>query len=109
MASLQRAALTIPNGGQDSNELTSDSLRNCQALSIQAPAALTGVVTVQSGSEDADNGLFTSVQSPPGTDVTIAADKTTVLTTAPFPRIRLHSTLPEVATRTFIVWIHLGE
>ena len=109
MASLQKVIFTIPAAGQDSNEIGGDQLRNCRAMSVMAPATLTGTVTVESGDDDVSGANFATVQSPPGTDVTVAADKTTVFTVTPFPRFRLHSSIAEAADRTFIAWLSLGE
>lgn len=110
MASLQRTTLTIANGAAVSSELSGDSLRNARAISIQAPAALTGTVSLQSADDDLPSGTtFATVQSPPGTDITIAAGKTTVLTALPFPRVRLQSSVNEGGTRVFVVTIQMGE
>lgn len=109
MASIQKVILTIPNGQSASNELTSDNLRNCRAMSVQAPAVLTGVVTAQSGSLDDTGGTFAAIQSPPGTDITCAAAKTTVFTDAPFARFRLQSSVNEAAQRDFVCWLSIGE
>lgn len=116
MASLQKAILTIANGATTSNAL-SHELRNCRSLAIIAPAVLTGTVTAESAdlfpneivasTPGVEN--WSTIQSPPGTDVAIAADKVTVLTAAPFPQFRLASSLAEAATRTFVVLIQIGE
>jgi hypothetical protein len=117
MASLQKASLTIAAAGQNSGELTDDQLRNARSMTIIAPATLTGTVTVQCGDIKPGEVVagvpgtanFVDVQSPPGTDVIVTAGKATVLTVAPFPRLRLHSTLAEAAQRDFIVWFNVGE
>lgn len=105
MSSLQKVAtLTIPNGGVASNELGSDQLRPLKSISIQAPAVLAESVTVRSADIDAAAGAtYAIIQSPPGTDVVIAAGKTIVLTELPFGRIRLGS-LAVAADRVFEVW-----
>lgn len=109
MASLQKTTLTIPTAGTVSGELESSALRNCRALSFQAPSALTGTVTVQAGDLDSAGGVFTAVQSPPGTDITLAASKTSVMLATPFPRLRLSSSVAEAADRVFVVWLQIGE
>lgn len=109
MASLQKLTLTIANGATTSDRIPLNTMRAVRAMSIQAPAALTGTVTVESGSDDDDAATFTAVQSPPGTDITCAAGKTTVLVEGPFPTLRLKSSLAEVGARTFNVWVTLGE
>lgn len=114
MASMQKVVFTIAQGAQDSNEIGADQLRNCRAMSIIAPAVLTGVISAESGDTlpdavDASTVNWVTIQSPPGTDVTIDADKATVFTVAPFPRFRLHSSITEASARTFIAWLSIGE
>lgn len=106
MASRQTTTLTIASGATDSQML---EIRNARALSITAPSALTGTVTLQAGSDATSAATFADVQSPPGTDITPAINKTTVLTSAPFPSIRLHSGSTELADRVFVVCLEIGE
>jgi hypothetical protein len=106
MASRQRVSLTIANGGTTSDEL---DLHGCRAFSIQAPATLTGTIVLQSSDSYDASGNFATVQSPPGTDITIAASKTTVVTAAPFNRVRLFSNAAEGAQRVFQLWLEMGE
>lgn len=106
MASRQRVVLTIPNGAADTPEL---ELRNCRSFSIQAPAVLTNAVVLQSSDSTDAAGTFATVQSPPGTDVSVAAAKTTVITAAPFNRIRMHAAGNEAAARDFVLWLEIGE
>ena len=105
----QLMTLTIANGASNSNRIPQHSLNKCKSLSIHAPAALTGTITVASGDSDDDGATFNVVQSPPGTDVTVAAAKTTVLTEVPFPTMRLQSGGVEAGTRTFVVCLDIGE
>ena len=109
MASLQKVVFTIAPGATVSNEIGADELRSCRAMSIQAPDTLTGTVTATSGNDDIDTATFATIQSPPGTDVALAADKTTVFTIAPFPRFRLKSSIAEASARTFTAWLSIGE
>ena len=105
---LQKQVLTIAAGASASDEIEMTSLGQCNSLSIQAPATLTNAVTLQSA--DAEDGTnWTAVQSPPGTDITIAAAKTTPITELPFPRLRLNAAGVEVAERQFIVWMRIGN
>lgn len=111
MASLQGPiTLTIPSGGTDtSTRLDANALRNARCISISAPGALTGTVTVYAAHEDSDSATFKAVQSPPGTDVTIAVDKVIVLTELPFLSLKLHSSGAEAADRSFTVVVDKGE
>jgi hypothetical protein len=47
---------------------------------------------------------YATVQSPPGTDVAVAADKAVVITAMPFPAIRLESSGTEIADQTYYVY-----
>ena len=105
MASRQTVTLTIASGATASAVLATRSVRE---LSIMAPDTLTGSITLYSGSDEAGTATA-AVQSPPGTDVTVTADKTTVLTSAPFPSIQLVSSVAEAADREFIVCLVVGE
>jgi hypothetical protein len=110
MASIQRiGTMTIASGQQDSNRLNRDAINNMRNLSIIGPAALTGVTTLETGISDDDATSWRTVQSPPGTDVAIAALKAIPLTEIPFPTLRIHSTLAEAADRVFTVWGEVGQ
>src|SRR3954468_10139934 len=103
MSSPQKiGTLTIANGATDSNWLTSDDFGRCRSLSIQCTAAaLTGTVTVQTNTLKDQSGTSTTVQSPPGTDVAIAALKAVLLTAIPFAALRLHSSSAEAGGKVF--------
>lgn len=111
MSSPQRLGqLIIPNGTAVSNEFNRDVYRNCRSIVlVSLDAALTNVVTLQAADEDVAPTVFRAVQSPPGTDITLAAVKAVVLTAMPFGRIRLSSAGNEAATRTWTVWGEVGE
>lgn len=96
---------TIAVDDNDTNVISCDEFRGASELMICAPAALTGTITLMSASaNDSATPALVTVQSPPGTDVTIAAAKGIVLTAFPFPGIALHSSSNEVADRAFPVW-----
>lgn len=109
MASLQTVTLTILSSATTSDLLTGSSLRNARSLSIQAPATLTGTITVECGNSDSAGATFATVQSPPGTDVTVAAGKSSFLNQAPFQCLRLKSSGAEGGDRVFTVTIRVGE
>ena len=111
MASPQKiGTFTIANGQSDSNALDRDAFGRCRSLSIQCvEAALTGVCTVQTNSAADGSGTWTTVQSPPGTDVAIAALKAVVVLGVPFGALRIHSAAAEGAQRVFEVWGQVGE
>lgn len=106
MASRQMVTLTIGAGATDSETL---QIRNVKEMSITTPAVLTGTITLQAGSDDTTAATFTTVQSPPATDLTLAAGKTTVMTAAPFVCVRLHSGSAEASARTFVCCLVVGE
>jgi len=108
-----RATLSIPNAGTKSGSIQGfwDSpnagkvaLDNAATITIKAPAALTGTVTVQVAmtlpSVDAD---FSNYQDTPGTDVTIGAGKTVRVGLPGCTDLRLISGSAEAAQRDFIV------
>lgn len=101
--------LTIASGQTDSAVLDADTFRKYEALTIMGPAALTGTVTVQVGTTDASSPTFVTLQSPPGTDVAIAAAKAITISPPCFPQFRMHSTGAEGADRTFVIWGRLAS
>lgn len=71
------------------------------ALTIYSPAALTGVITIET--EPTETGSnFVTLQSG-GTDVTLAAGKSTVINKVGWRQMRLASAGTEAAARTFPV------
>lgn len=111
MASPQKiGTLTIANGANASNWLTKQDFGRCRSLTIQCTAAaLTGVVSVQTNTAEDQTGTTTTVQSPPGTDITIAALKCVPLTAMAFAALRVNSAAAEGAQRVFEVWGEVGE
>jgi hypothetical protein len=111
MSSPQKiGTITIASGQTQSNWLTKADFGRCRSLSIQCTAAaLTGVCTVRTNTAEDQTGTSTSVQSPPGTDVTCAALKTVVLTGVPFAALSILSGAAEGGTRVFEVWGEVGE
>lgn len=96
--------LVIPNGTKPSNAISGRVLRTLKSLSITAPAALTGTITIQTPDGIGTSPTFFALQSPPGTDITIAASKTIVITSLPMHGIRVNSGSSEGAERTFQVF-----
>jgi hypothetical protein len=111
MASPQKVSLlSILAGASDSNVITRDDFGRSKALSIACLAgALTGVCTVQINSERDGSGTWATLQSPPGTDVAIAAGKAIMILSVPFGALRIHSAGTELAQRDFSVWGDVGE
>lgn len=70
--------------------------------------AFTGTITVgvlADAAEDPEVAAnYVTLQSPPGTDVAIAADKGIVLTATPFPALAIFSTLAEGDVATFFIY-----
>jgi hypothetical protein len=117
-----RAVLSIPNGQTKSNSVQDHfgapgtagmvALDNAATITIKAPAALTGVCTVQVAQTcpalDAD---FQNYQDTPGVDVVIAAGKTVRIGLPGCSDLRIISAGAEGAQRDFICSIQeeLGE
>lgn len=98
------ATLTIESAATDSEIVTADQLAQFSGIEIHsANSAHTGTITVEKQSRVNVND-FRTLQSPPGTDVAIAADKVIAITQLGGPGLRLHSSGAEGATRTFYVW-----
>lgn len=95
-------SLTIAESGDTSDELTFNQLRFLSAIAIQGPAELTGAVTVEV-SFDREGDTFVTLQSG-GSDVTIPADKVTVLSPIPAARLRVVSAGTEAAERVFPIF-----
>ncbi len=96
--------LTIPLAGTQSNVISGRILRTVKSISITAPAALDGTVTVQTPDGIGSSPTFTPLQSPPGTDITIASSKTIVITSIPMHGIRLSSSGAEDPAKVFPVF-----
>lgn len=87
---IQLGTFTIANGAAASNVISADVYTGFSALMIFAPATLTNTIVIQTGNAPFDAGpTFETVQSPPGTDVTIPQGKAVVITAFPFPCIRV--------------------
>lgn len=94
--------LTIASGATTSNSLSRRRLAHVGPLVIVAPAALTGVVTIQVPDKE-NSPNWVALQSG-GADVTLPAGKATTLDISPFLNLRLSSTLAEGAQRDFEVF-----
>ena len=110
MASVQYVGrLTIANGGTASNVLSRDVFGRCRSLClVSRDAALTAAVTLQTATAE-DTPAYKTVQSPPGTDVALAANKAVVVLAVPFNAIRVLSAGAEGAERNWDVWGEVGE
>jgi hypothetical protein len=100
--------IDISEDNNASSYIHGDEFAGLRAIMIVAPAALTGTITLATLDDpDSDETLDASwktIQSPPGTDVSVAAGKSTVVIIAPFPAIRLQSDGTEAADRQFKVY-----
>jgi len=95
--------LTIPNGQSVSAALAATDYHGAIALSITAPAALTNTVTLEAADAETSPN-YRTVQSPPGTDLSVGAGKSIVLLAFPWPGFRLKSSGNEGADRVFVIW-----
>lgn len=109
MSHTAQKTLSIANGGTDSPRLSDvwskgqvrSTLGAMTNLTIMAPAALTGVITVQVAPKYADvAGNFRPLQEG-GADITLVAGKVTNIKLAAFGDLRIHSAGAEGAQRDF--------
>ena len=76
------------------------SLTDAAALTITAPSALTGTVTLQGS---LDGGTTWADIGSGGSDVTIGAGNGVTVSPFPYNGLRLSSSTTEAAARTFLV------
>lgn len=100
--------LTIPNGTAVSNAIDAYAYNGALAIAILAPATLTNTVSVEAADSDTAPN-YRTVQSPPGTDLTVPAGKCIVVTAFPWPGFRLKSAANEGAARDFIVYAQMAR
>lgn len=92
--------LVIANGQTESNVLTKADFHGAAQFVIGAPATLTGTVTI---SISLDDGVSYQTLQSDGTDIELAAAKATAILVEGWDRMKLASSLSEVAERTFKV------
>lgn len=99
--------LIIANAATASGLLSADQFGRYESLTIYAPAALTGTVTLQvlgdPDADETDGASWRALQSPPGTDITVPAGKAITISPLNALAIRLLSSGSEGAERTFRV------
>ncbi len=71
--------LTIASGGTVSNYLDADKLAEFDRIVITAPSTITNTVKVKVGYDTADDSVLVFLQDPPGTDITLAVNKSVIL------------------------------
>ncbi len=104
MQSYKATELTIANAGTTSEEFSdARGLGSMAALTIMGPAALTGTVKLEVS--DVVGGTFRTLQSPAGTDVSIAAAKAVTIPAFSCATLRLKSSGAEAADRVFPIFI----
>jgi len=96
--------LTIELNGSNSDSISGRILRTVESISITAPAGLDGTVTIQTPDGIGTSPTWTALQSPPGTDIVIAASKTIVITSVPMHGIRVSSDASEDPAKIFQVF-----
>lgn len=93
--------LVIASTGTTSNTIEArGSFGQADVLVFQAPATLTGTVTLQAS---LDGSTFAPVTDEAGSDVTLAAGKIRTVENPGWVSLRLVSGSAEAATRTFLV------
>ena len=100
---------TVAADDNASSIILSDVFAHYSSISIAAPStAPQGTISLASlrdpTLDEAVDGSWNTVQSPPGTDVVLTASKTIVLTRKPFPAIRLESDGTESVDLTYPVY-----
>jgi hypothetical protein len=106
MSRISLGSLTIASGGTTSGELSYNNTRFMRSISITAPAALTGTVTVEANYARTGTGAWGTLTDEFGDDVTVAAGKVRVVQPVGGARLRLKSSGAEGADRVFYI---LGE
>ena len=96
-------ALVIANSGTTSGTIKADEFerQGCIGINIQAPAALTGTLTVEISLDD--GSTFAAWQSPPGTDITVAQAKAITVAFSGWDELRVKSDASEGAERTILI------
>lgn len=100
--------LTILATQTESDIVDGHRLRWLKSISIQPPASLSGVVTLQSSSRsERDNKgnpahVFQAVQSE-GADVVVTGDKVLIINELPFGSFRLQTTIAPIADEVYEV------
>ncbi len=96
-------SLTVASSGTQSNALDRDELirQGCRGVTIQAPATLAEVATIQIS---LDGGtVYADLQSPPGTDITVAAGKAIVIDFVAYDKLRIELDGSAGAERAFLI------
>lgn len=109
MSHTAQRTLSIPNAGTDSPRLSDlwskgqvrSTIGATSDLSIHAPAALTGVCTIQVAPKYADALANFKTLQQNGADVALPAGKVTNINLGAFGDIRIHSAGAEAAQRDF--------
>jgi hypothetical protein len=109
--------LTIANGGTDSGALSAATGVSAGVLkllvgavvsvTIFAPAALTGTITIQVKAHPSDSA-WTTLQAA-GADITVGAGKAVTLSSIPFGDMRIHSSGAEGAERIFSLLFQIAH
>ena len=105
--------ISIPNAGTDSPALSSifsaGQLKvasgSCIGLTVSAPAALTGTVTIQTVPTEGSTSWVTLQQN--GADIAIAAGKMVPVSVGAFRDLRFHSSGAEGGQRDFALTFQL--
>jgi len=105
--------ITVASDDDASDIMTADVYGNFSAISIISDGtAQVGTITLAAlrhyTLDETNDANWATIQSPPGTDVTIAADKAIALTALPFAAIRLESSGTETSDQVYYVYGHRG-
>lgn len=93
-------SLVIANTGTNSNVLTSRDYGDAREITLFAPAAFDGTVTVEVNPDDDAASGFVTYQSPPGTDIVLAGGKAITIVATAFKQLRLHASVGQTGAKT---------
>lgn len=81
--------LTVASSGTQSNAVDRDEIvrQGCRGVTIQAPGTLPEVATIQISLNDGT--AYADWQSPPGTDITVAAGKAITIDFVAYDKLRI--------------------
>lgn len=106
---IRNRRLKIASAATESEVLDSEVFATVRALTFHAPAAWDGATPPKLQAQRRSDGAWVDVQSPPGTDITLAAGKAVTITSVAFAALRLLAAAAQTVERTIDVELHESE